>query len=358
MRKLTEAERRELMQAQAALEQTRLLDKQNLKNNCGQPDSLRVIPTSTQCSAKSDFISVIMSNDPRAAEFDDTPAPVPCEYCGTLRYTKGIITRDKNLLDPTQKIFWLPTGPEPCDCEKAREQRAREQTEKEAARLAEEQAAKRARNLEQTRKIVKMSGMGLRFKARTFDVFQCLPENITAYNAAKSYADSFTKLLANPTEYEKNGLFFVGSKGTGKTHLAASIANKLMNEGVTVIIATMIELLDNIKNTFNQQSTGERPKLTEAELMKSYKEVDLLIIDDMGKEQPTRWALTKMYGIINARYENYAPIIVTSNYSADELVKRLTPADDDSVTADATIDRILEMAYIIPLAGESWRRKK
>lgn len=286
----------------------------------------------------------IMSNDPRAAEYSP-PAPLPCEYCGALRYTKGIVLGNR--------IMWLPSGPEVCKCEKAQaELRAQEQAkqEAEAKRLAAEAAA---RKNAQIAKIIGASGLGERFRRRTFEAFTQTPENMAAYRMAAGYAAKFAELRENPAEHEKNGLFFVGTKGTGKTHLAAAIANKLMADGTPVLFATMINLLGKIKATFDR----ERTTANEAELMRLYKQVDLLIIDDMGKEPPTNWGLAKMYEIINDRYEDYKPIIVTSNYTADELVKRLTPADGDNTTADATVDRILEMTYTAPLAGESWRTK-
>lgn len=319
---------------------------QNWKQSCEQADSLKKPPTGrNEPESIGDIVGPIMSNDPRAAEYSP-PAPLPCEYCGALRHTKGIALGNR--------VMWLPSGPEPCKCEKAQaELRALEQAkqEAEAKRLAAEAAA---RKNAQVAKIIGASGLGERFRHRTFEAFTQTAENMAAYRMAAGYAANFTKLLENPAAHEKNGLFFVGTKGTGKTHLAAAIANKLMADGTPVLFATMINLLGKIKATFDK----ERTTANEAELMRLYKRIDLLIIDDMGKEPPTNWGLAKMYEIINDRYEDYKPIIVTSNYTADELVKRLTPADGDNTTADATVDRILEMTYTAPLAGESWRLKK
>lgn len=343
MREFTEAERRELLQAQANLLKNRELSRQqNLKQNCEQVDNLKKSRTLAPSEPESiaSLAGLVMSNDPKAAEYDP-PAPLPCEYCGALRHTKGIFLGNR--------IMWLPSGPEPCTCEQAQaELQAQEQAkqEAEAKRLAAEAAAKQKARIAE---IIGASGMGERFKRRTFAAFEQKPENVTAYRTAAGYAENFARLAT----CEKNGLFIIGPKGTGKTHLAAAVANKLMADGKPVLFATMIALLGKIKETFNRENT----KMTEAELMRLYKQVDLLIIDDMGKEPPTAWALAKMYEIINDRYEDYKPIIVTSNYTADELVKRLTPIDGDNTTADATVDRILEMTYTVALAGESWRTK-
>lgn len=287
------------------------------------------------------FPNILLSNDPRAAAYNP-PEPVACEYCGAPRYTRGILMEGK-------RVLWIPTGPQTCECEKAQAAKRAAEAAAEAERLAKEQAEARAKELLRIEKIIGSSGVGERFKNRTFDKFRTEPDNITAYKTARGYADNFAKLA----EKEKNGLVFAGPPGTGKTHLAASVANQLMSSGVPVVFTTMIDLLGKIKATFD----AERQTANEADIMRSYKTVDLLIIDDMGKEQPTNWALAKMYEIINARYENYKPVIITTNYSADELTRRLTPKDGDDTTAAACIDRILETTYTVALAGESWRRR-
>ena len=90
----------------------------------------------------------------------------------------------------------------------------------------------------------------------------------------------------------------------------------------------------------------------------AYTDVPLLVIDDLGKEQPTEWAISRIYAIINARYEALMPTIITTNYSEAELLRRLTPKDsNDTTTADAAIDRLREMCAAIVTTGDSWRTK-
>lgn len=288
----------------------------------------------------------IVSSDPEAAQYNPPP-PVPCEFCGQLRYTKGILLPGR--------VMWAPTGPEACKCEKGQAAAARAAAVRAAAKKATEEKKRAAKAREQVARIIGASGLGARFRNRNFDKFDTA-ENWSAYRIAKGYADNFQALRQDPQGQEKNGLLFTGPKGTGKTHLAAAIANQLMDQGVPVVFATMIDLLAKIKASFDKDRSGASRE-SEETIMRLYKNVDLLIIDDIGKEQPTEWALAKIYQIVNARYEDYKPMILTSNYSADELVHRMTPAGGDKYTADATVDRILEMTYTVPLAGESWRQK-
>lgn len=273
---------------------------------------------------------------------------MPCEYCGKPRYTRGFWLGSV--------VRWNFKGPDRCDCPEA----VAEYEKAEAARKAAEQAERdeeAARRMQaRVREIIGASGMHARFLRRTFASFQPTQENHRALTACKKYADNFRdKQPSNNEDPGRNGLFITGPKGTGKTHLAAAIANQLMQEGTAVVCMTMIDLLDRIKQTFEKQKQWG---VSESSVLTTYKEVPLLIIDDMGKEPATEWAVSKIYAIINARYEAYLPTIITTNYSDSELVRRLTPKDTgDPTTADATIDRLREMCAAIVTTGDSWRSR-
>jgi len=291
----------------------------------------------------------VMSCDEGMAEHEP-PDPVPCEYCGKPRYTKGIRLGNR--------IMWMPYGPERCDCPEAVERYERERAEQAAEEKAKREAEENRLLRERVKRIIGESGMSARFLRRTFDLFEVTPQNAGAHKAAKAYADTFrAKLPKNNPDPGRNGLFVTGPKGTGKTHLAAAIANQLMEQGTPVICMTMIDLLERIKRTY-EQSRKYGDETSEGNVLGIYKTVPLLIIDDMGKEPATEWAVSKIYAIINSRYEAYMPTVVTTNYSDTELVRRLTPRDSgDPTTADATIDRLREMCKAIITTGDSWRSK-
>ena len=291
----------------------------------------------------------ILSNSPEAAGFNP-PDPVPCKYCGKPRLTKGFKFGER--------IMWAPDGPARCDCPEAVAEYEQEKAEREAKEKAEREAKEAEEMRLRVRRIIGDSGMNARFLRRTFDTFQPTRDNQKACRVCKTYADTFReKLPKNNPEPGRNGLFITGPKGTGKTHLAAAIANQLMQQGTAVICMTMIDLLDRIKQTY-EQSRQYGGETSEGNVLSTYKTVPLLVIDDMGKEPATEWAVSKIYAIINARYEAYMPTIITTNYSDAELVRRLTPKDSgDPTTADATIDRLREMCAAIVTTGESWRSK-
>jgi len=250
------------------------------------------------------------------------------------------------------RVIWFPHS-EQCSCEAFREDMKRRKLERQQAEEKRRQAEEAERVQRKIKKIIGESGMRERFLNRTFDNFTVTEHNGVAYKITKIYADTFKeKLPNNGKRMDRNGLFIVGSIGVGKTHLVAAIANQLMNQGTPVICMTMIDLLNRIKRTY------DKGMVSEEEVLKLYETVPLLIIDDIGKEPPTEWGVSKIYTIINSRYEGYMPTIVTTNYDDRSLVKRLTPERGDSITAEAIIDRLREMCEGVVMTGPSWRSRQ
>lgn len=273
---------------------------------------------------------------------DEAPQPVPCEFCGKPRqyisYSLG-------------NFVWFSPFLEPCDCAEGIEAYEREQAAAKERAEAEEQEKRDRKHRELVTEIRRESGMSVRFMQRTFDTFNVDDNNRVAYTFAKEYAVRFDEQL--PTQgkaaQSKNGLFIMGSPGTGKTHLAAAIANSVMEKGEYVMFGTMIDLLGKIKEMFRYEGG-------EAEMLRKYKTVPLLVIDDIGKEPPTDWAVSTIYNIINGRYEACLPTVVTSNYEKTDFITRLTPKETrDDTTARATLDRLREMCRGVKLFGESRR---
>lgn len=284
----------------------------------------------------------IMASDPEANKYNP-PEPKPCPFCNEPMYARGGKLGDR--------VLWFPRS-EQCSCEAFQEDLKRKELERRQAEERQRQAEEAERVRRKIRKIIGESGMRERFLNRTFENFTVTEQNGVAYEITKTYADTFEeKLPAEDKKMDRNGLFIMGSIGVGKTHLVAAIANQLMSQGVPVICMTMIDLLDRIKRTYDKGA------ISEGEVLKLYETIPLLIIDDMGKEQPTEWGVSKIYTIINSRYEGYMPTIVTTNYDDRALIKRLTPERGDSITAEAIIDRLREMCEGITMTGPSWRSR-
>ena len=82
----------------------------------------------------------------------------------------------------------------------------------------------------------------------------------------------------------------------------------------------------------------------------------ILIIDDLGKERPSEWTLEKLFTIINNRYENNLPVIITTNYNREKLRERLA-CNKNYEIADSIISRLYEMCKGINITGKDKRKE-
>lgn len=136
------------------------------------------------------------------------------------------------------------------------------------------------------------------------------------------------------------GLLLFGDVGTGKSFLAGCIANALLDQGIPVLMTNFPTILSRLCGTFGEDRT---------EFLASLGDYDLLIIDDLGVERNTEYALEQMFSIVDSRYRSGKPLIVTTNLKLDELKN---PPD----LAHARIyDRILEHCAPILFAGKNFR---
>jgi DNA replication protein DnaC len=265
------------------------------------------------------------------------PEPKVCEFCGKTLYHEGVILFD-------QVAFWSP-APQRCTCEAAVKYWTDYEEKQRQAKEQEELARKRAAMQVKINKLLGQSGLKKRFLNRTFENYKTrTPEQKKAYAVAKAYADRFHEF------YERGeGLYIEGTNGTGKTHLAAAIALQLIHEGIPVVCKTSIDLLDDIKRAFDDN------QVSEYDVLKVYKQVDLLIIDDLGKEQCTDWSMSTLYSILNDRYEDMKPTIITTNFNEDTLIKNLTPKGYDNTKIVAIISRLREVSTVLTMAWEDYR---
>ena len=178
-----------------------------------------------------------------------------------------------------------------------------------------------------------------RFRKRSFANFQVTEGNRVAFEAARDYALNFSN-------YQDTGksLIFVGEVGRGKTHLAAAILQEVLRQGFDGVMVVVIELLNEIRDSY------ERQGVKEGDLLRVVKEADLLVLDDLAAaERFTEWEKGKLYEIINARYEDEKPTIITTNRTISWISERL---------GRKVVDRVVEMCGdIIHLAGENYREK-
>ena len=124
-----------------------------------------------------------------------------------------------------------------------------------------------------------------------------------AYNAAVEYADK-------PSGW----LVFTGPNGSGKTHLAAAIANRCIDSGHVVFFVYVPDLLDHLRATFAPTSDASY-----SDLFEQVRNTPLLVLDGLGSHGATSWAQEKLQQIVNHRYNAQLPTIVTTATEISEL---------------------------------------
>lgn len=187
--------------------------------------------------------------------------------------------------------------------------------------------------------INKNSGLPKRFKRKTFENYE-REDNFIAYKKAEEFAENFPDI--------NKGLLLVGPVGTGKTHLAAAISNKLISRLYSVYFGNTTDIMSFIKSTYSKDA-----EMTEGEVIELMTEkVDLLVIDDLGKENETENTLSVLYQIINKLYENEKLVVITTNFNSSDLARKL------GERGPAMVSRITGMCEPVVLSGEDWRLKE
>jgi DNA replication protein DnaC len=106
-------------------------------------------------------------------------------------------------------------------------------------------------------------------------------------------------------------LVLTGGFGSGKTHLAAAIANQRVHSGYPALFVVVPDLLDHLRATFAPSSTVAFDRRFD-----EIRRVPLLILDDLGTHSATPWAQEKLFQIFDYRYNARLPTVVTMNRDA------------------------------------------
>jgi len=139
-------------------------------------------------------------------------------------------------------------------------------------------------------------------------------------------ADSLERALNQAQRFaqSQNGwLLLQGGYGCGKTHLAAAIANFAVGMGVPTLFLTVPDLLDTLRFAYDD------PESTFEERFEQIRGAPLLILDDFGTQNATAWAQEKLFQILNYRYINRLPLVVTTNIPLEDIDGRIRSRLED-----------------------------
>lgn len=255
------------------------------------------------------LIDTAKSND---AKSDEDYIENGIKFCGKCRTPKEC-----------EINFGIMTTVVPCLCKCGTAEREAEK----------EKFARSQVEIEQTRKRAEC------FDNKTlwgYTLDACEIKDTQMYITASKYVENFDVM-----KEDAQGLLFFGNVGYGKTYIAASIANALIDKGYSCYMGTMA-------NIASIMSSGRDE--VKREFYKSIKEYDLFIIDDLGAERDTSYMDEMVYTVIDRRYHSHLPTIVTTNMDLDELKKPQTAA------RKRILSRLYEMCIFVEVKGKDRRR--
>jgi len=159
-------------------------------------------------------------------------------------------------------------------------------------------------------------------KHLTFDNFK--PRGRVGLRAAQAesleQASNQARIFA---ETRQGWLMLSGQYGCGKTHLAAAIANFAVDLGIPTLFLTVPDLLDTLRFSYNDPESTFEARFDEI------RSAPLLVMDDFGTQNATEWAQEKLFQILNYRYINKLPLVVTTNLMPEEMEPRISSRLED-----------------------------
>ena len=179
------------------------------------------------------------------------------------------------------------------------------------------------RQVRQAEEILKKSGISEEFRNKRFNNFN--------YKEAYMYTKNFKSL-----EKERcNSIMFMGQVGAGKSHLSLAIANELMEDGVGVVYMSYREVITRLKQNIMDEVYYHR-------VMGKYKNARVLLIDDLFKGKVTESDINIMFELLNFRYFNKLPVIVSCEMDVDRILS----------VDEAIGSRLVEMCKCVEVKGK------
>ena len=157
-----------------------------------------------------------------------------------------------------------------------------------------------------------------RFTFESIDNDSIEPDNFEVFNEALTVAIAYARTPAG-------WLIFEGPPGSGKTHLAASIANQLIISGLPVLFVSASDLMDELRSGY----APDNP-LPFSEIFQRVAEAEVLVLDALGSHSTTPWAQEKLHQLINHRFNAMLPTVVTLSCPLSDLDPHLKVRFEDA----------------------------
>lgn len=166
------------------------------------------------------------------------------------------------------------------------------------------------RSIEKLKNEWKYSGINVEMTKHTFANFNVWNEGSQrAKDTAAAYCTDFHKIRNS----RRNSILFCGQVGSGKTHLSVAIGLNLLKQKVKVVYMPYRDVITKMKQNFLDHEYYVKA-------ISKYQSCDVLLIDDLFKGKINESDINIIFEIINYRYLNFKPIIISSEFSMERLL--------------------------------------
>jgi DNA replication protein DnaC len=147
------------------------------------------------------------------------------------------------------------------------------------------------------------------------------------------------------------GLLFIGTCGTGKTHLATAILAGLIKKGIPGLFYDFRDLLKEIQDSYNPST-----HTSEQKILRPVFDAEVLVLDELGAGKPTEWIQETITHIITKRYNDKRTTLFTSNYQDIPIGSAYTETLTDRIGVRLR-SRLREMCKMVLIEGDDYRDK-
>lgn len=199
----------------------------------------------------------------------------------------------------------------------------------------------KAPSIVSARGVYKTASIKDRFLNESFDSYkitETIPNQIQAYNTIKIFAENF-KTMRELGRW----LLFVGYSGTGKTHLAVSVAKEALKKGFTVKYVKASQMILKVKDNWTTRLQRE------SDIINSFISADFLVLDEIGTQFGSKTEQDILYNVLDGRYEERKPLVATTNLSYEKF---------KDIVGSRIMDRFLDVKAgneVVTFDWESYR---
>jgi DNA replication protein DnaC len=156
---------------------------------------------------------------------------------------------------------------------------------------------------------------------------------------------------ARNAHLESTWLVLFGDPGLGKTHLAAATTNQCVQQGIPSRFLSVPQMITYIK----QGIRADRGAMSVEDRLIELSKVRLLVLDDLGAHSPTAWANDRLFEVLQARYQDRLPTVITSNFPVAKSLAYDGQDERQAMQVKRMVSRFKEMAIVIKFIGEDYR---